>query len=331
MDLSRYEERLVPIDQVILDEAYQLRKSQEDVKHNSGKFLALCESIRVQGIKQAPLARLGRNIDGSINENEIILVDGRQRYAAAKYNKFTHFPVRIDREIKDAKDIIVAQITCNIHRIAQSPKEVADHMLRVVEMNPLISEQALADMFQKSKQWVAETLRLNKISPNVQTALDEGHINITEAKMLSQLKSAAKQDEWLKKLLEAGSNNAEVLLDLKDYVKESRKGGGEDIDFTTTPRPMSSAKIRQLWDEIKNQPNHPEFAGIQRVVQLDPLTIQTRKEDRELQKLIREVAAEERQIKKAEEAKAKLAAKTAELDAARARLRAESGENLNEQ
>lgn len=324
--------KTLPIDSIVLDEELALRGSQEEVTKNKSAFLQLVESVRKHGILQPPLGRFGYDDAGNLQEDIIILVDGRQRYAAAKRAGLTTFPVAVDPNIKSFSDIVLAQTTTNLDRINTDPSQVRDHLMRLTKYQPDLSLRELAEMFNRSVPWVQNILKLKNVSELVQAALDENEINVTAAQIVAELPTKL-QDEWLGKFLEhpSPSDQAETLLNLREFIKERKKTGKEPVDFSSVPRPRTATALREMYEHLeRTDKTDPRWAGLQWAVQLDPETVQARKDEVENKELHKKIAQDEKKLREAKAAEDRLAENKRKLEEARAKEKAENPTDLTD-
>jgi hypothetical protein len=320
----------VPLEDITIDAEFELRGSQKEVKKNSGQWLSFKESIKANGILQPLLARAPRNEDGTLDLDHPILVDGRQRESIVRelhaegVPGFDHIPVAINPTIETPQDIITAQIDCNIERISQNSSQVANHLLRVVDIYPNITVTELADMFHKTVAWASQILKLKNLTPTVKAAMDNQDVSVTACRSLAELPEE-QQDEWLTKFIENPDDTADIALNLKEFIKESKKGGKKTAT-DNIPKPRSAANVREIWEELQKTPDHPLYAGYQHIVQLDPESMALKRADKETKELERQVAKDERALKKQKEIEERLANQKKELEARKAKIMAEAQE-----
>lgn len=312
--------RNVPISQLVLDEQFALRGSKENDKRNTMEFLGMVESIKDHGIEQPMLGRFGEDENGNVDENVVILVDGRQRLAAATKAGLTEVPVYIDPNIRTVADIIQTQITCNIDRISQSPKEVADHVLQLVKYRPNLTVTEIAKMFKRTPAWASGILKLQDGCDELKAALDDNLINVTNAKVICEL-PLDQQPKWVKDFIEQPKDVSDLLLDLREQIKANKSGTKEKIDTTNIPKPRTAAEIKEIFENMPK--DDPRYAGYLHAVRLDPESKALRTEDKELKALAKQMEkdkkvleAQQEAAKRLEENKAKWEAKRAELAAA---------------
>lgn len=310
----------VSVQSLTIDPEFELRGSQKEVKKFSGQWKTMKRSVEENGILQPILARCEKDPNtGELDLEHPILVDGRQRFAIANELGLDEIPIVIDPSIQDVEDIIRAQIDCNIERIQQSPTQVAEHLLRMVEIKPNITVQELADLFGKTIAWVSGIMKLKNLTPDAEVAVKNQDINLTSAIALGKMPTEH-QPEWLQKLVENPSETQDILMNMSEALKDIKKGGKGKVDSTTIPNPRSKAKILELWNELKDQTDSPFFAGVQMIVQLDPESMQLKKLDKETAELAKQIKKDEKALKEAEKAQERLEKSRQELAAAKQKV-----------
>lgn len=153
----------------------------------------LADNIKRQGLLQPITIRPVRdplNKDRSVTPYEVVC--GERRYRAVKLNGSDIIPCII-REMTD-EDAFDAMITENLQRKDVDPMEEAFAFARLVAMGKTIEEIALR--FGKSKRFIADRIRLDKLIPKLKEGVTDGGVNIGAAMLLCKL-DEDKQREFL--------------------------------------------------------------------------------------------------------------------------------------
>jgi ParB-like chromosome segregation protein Spo0J len=314
--------RRVKLSDIIREET-SLRGPQADVKKNSLAVQQLKASILQNGLLQPIICRPGFDDNGEIRHDIIILVAGEQRYWCLNqlvregHTQFEEVDIVLDPNIQTAEHIIKCQITENLDRIQQNPQEVAQHILKVVAINPKISRAELAKMFNRTEGWVSQMLKLDNLSEQGQAALDNGTVKVAHLRIVAELPQEM-QDEWLQKYIEDPQEAADTDVDLREFIKEFKKGSKKKIDRTKIPRPRSATQIREIWESLT--PDDPKYLGYQHAVRLDAESLREFTASEEEKKLMAQIARDEKKLKDAKEAAERLERAKKDLEKQRAEL-----------
>ena len=141
---------------------------------------SLSASIKSQGLMSPLIVR-------SVGEGQWEIIAGERRFRAAKLAGLTKVPVII-REVPDKKALSLSLIE-NIQREGLNPIEEANGMIRLMREFDMTQDQ-VAEVLGKSRPAVANTLRLLKLTPEVQNLLMSEKIDMGHARALLSLKEA---------------------------------------------------------------------------------------------------------------------------------------------
>ena len=161
---------------------YQPRKNfdQEGLK-------ALAESIKEHGIIQPVLVS---RIEGETGVQEYQLVAGERRLLAAKMVGLTRVPV-IVREPTEQEKLVVSLIE-NVQRLDLNPMEKAEAYRRLQdEFNFL--QKDIAKLCGKSREAIANTIRLIELPEEMKEALREERISEGHARAMLAISDPQKQ------------------------------------------------------------------------------------------------------------------------------------------
>ena len=184
------------------------------------KLEELAESIKKHGVIQPVLVRK----DGKGFE----LVAGERRFRAAKLAKLKKIPVVVSN-ISDVQSLEIA-ILENIQREDLNPLEVAKGYQRLKDEFGY-TQEAVAKSVGKPRSSVANSLRLQTLSPKIQDEIDKGTISEGHAKVLLSV-DGVKAEQLLMRII---SENLSVR-DLEKQITESS--------------PQTSKKEKKSRDEL---------------------------------------------------------------------------------
>ncbi len=168
----------------------------------------LASSIKEKGILQPILVRKkGDNYE---------IVAGHRRYFAAKSLGINSLP-SIVRDLDDQEVLLFALVE-NLQRKDLNPIEEAHSFKRLNEEFGLTYEE-IAKFIGKDKSFVANTLRLLKLPPEIQEAVRKGIINRSQARTLLGLKNTQEQMKLFYHIIK----KAPSVRDLEEKVRRRKK------------------------------------------------------------------------------------------------------------
>lgn len=164
-------------------------------KHFSDDALTeLADSIREKGVIQPLLVE--EQPDGTYQ-----IVAGERRYRASKLAGITTVPA-IVRSFSPDEKLEIALIE-NIQREDLSAIEEAKAYKSLMETSGL-NQEALAKRLGKNRSTVANAVRLLKLPPVVQTAIDEGKLSAGHARAILQAGSEEAMEQLFQRIMEDG-------------------------------------------------------------------------------------------------------------------------------
>ena len=185
METSNEKKILILNSNEILPNRYQPRK-----KFSEDELLELTESIKKYGILEPIIVRpLGDKYE---------LVAGERRYKANVLAGNDTIPT-IVKDLNDAECSEIAIIE-NLQRKDLSPLEEALSYKRAIDMG-YATQQQLAEKIGKSQSYIANKIRLLKLSDEVQDALLNGKISERHARSLLRLNELKQQNDMLNKII----------------------------------------------------------------------------------------------------------------------------------
>ncbi|WP_100065326.1 ParB/RepB/Spo0J family partition protein [Miniphocaeibacter massiliensis] len=147
------------------------------------------------------------------------IVAGERRYRAAKLAKLEKVPVRI----MDIGDVEIKEISIieNIQREDLNPYEEASAYQELMDEYGY-TQQELSEKIGKSRSYIANTIRLLKLDPEILEHLKEGDITSTQARSLLAIEDKNSRFKMLEKLLLKQSN-------VRDLEKVAFRRKSKDI------------------------------------------------------------------------------------------------------
>jgi ParB family chromosome partitioning protein len=170
---------------------------RRDFKEEELKDLA--DSIRAHGILQPLVISKIEKETESGTEVEYQLIVGERRLMAAKIIGLERVPAII-KKIDDRRVKLEMALIENIQRSNLSPIEAARAYTRLYEEFGL-TQQEIGTRVGKSRESIANTLRLLKLPPSIQEALDRGQINESQARTLLAIVNPQEQEKAFVALL----------------------------------------------------------------------------------------------------------------------------------
>lgn len=298
----------------------------------SEKFAALVEAVKSHGILN-PISVRPNTERQTDDEPEYWVVDGAHRFTAAAKAGLESIPASIKNrsELEALSDSIMG----NLHHIQTKPVEYSRALRRLLDLKPSLTLKEIADGVGYGVQWVKDRLSLNDLHVDIAPLVDDEKIPLTSAYALVKLPP----EEQLDYAARAMSESPNTLLPAinaraKEISEAARKGrNAKPAVFEATPTLRSVVEIRterdagdffvRLTQESPQSVMDPRTTwetALNYALKLDPITYQERKSEyeRRQQQLAAEKEArkKERELKKQQEADARAAALSAELDAA---------------
>ncbi|MBQ4548128.1 MAG: ParB/RepB/Spo0J family partition protein [Bacteroidales bacterium] len=152
----------------------------------------LAESIKIQGVIQPVTVR-------KMGRDKYQLISGERRLRASKLAGLKTIPVYI-RVANDEQMLEMALIE-NTHREGLNAIEVALSYQRLIEECNITQEQ-LSEKVGKDRSTVTNFLRLLKLPPEVQVALRDGFISMSQARTIINIEDKAQQLIILKEIID---------------------------------------------------------------------------------------------------------------------------------
>lgn len=231
----------IPIVNIIKDEA-QPRKY-----FNPKELNELSESIKQYGLLQPIIVSRDEN-----SENYVIIA-GERRYRASLMANLKSIKALV-RSKEDKNEIALIE---NLQRKDLNKIEEA-HAIRRIMQEKNYTQDQIAEILCKSRPYITNSLRLLKLSPQIQRALIEERISDAHARVIAGIQEEKEKQSLLEKIIrerlsvreaEKYSKNLKKKKDIflaraiddlennlgsKVYIKGSEKNGTLCISYHTT-------------------------------------------------------------------------------------------------
>lgn len=292
------------------------------VDRENEKYISLRDAIGRQGILNAINVREKKDpTDGS---TFFEICDGLHRYSCAKDLGLDSIPVNV-LSFSDA-EVLEAQVTANLCRVDTKPVEYTKQLQRMFVLNPTLTLADMAEKVCQSPSWVNARLGLLKLDENIQTLVDDGKINLSNAYALAKLP----KDEQAN-FVDASITMvpAEFVATVNKRVKELRDAArqGKEVTEVTFEAVPHLRKLGELKAELSAPEAAPSVvarvgaktaaegfaAGVKWALSLDPASVEVQKGKYDAR--VAKAAAEKskRDIERAEKKAADAAAEAAKV------------------
>src|SRR3989344_5960485 len=184
----------------------------------------LAGSIKKYGVLQPiVVSKVSHETDRGMDvEYEIIA--GERRWRAAKMAGLPHVPVVVRDDFDEQRVRLEVALVENLQRKDLNVLEEAEAYGRLAADFDLTQEQ-IAQKVGKSRESVANTLRIMNLPANIKEAIRSGKIERTHARSLLAFKDADQQQTMFKQLL-AGNFGSKDLERTAQMVHGTRKDPG---------------------------------------------------------------------------------------------------------
>ena len=204
----------------------------------------LADSIREFGILQPLIATRVEKETEKGTEVEYQLIAGERRLMAAKMIGLITVPVIIRRPLEEQKKLEMALIE-NIQREDLGVISKAKAFERLINEFGL-TQQELANRLGKSREVIANTLRLLQLHLEVQKAIEEGLINEGHARAILLLNNPEKRKLFFKEIISKNLSGREAM----DFAQRYLTLDGKTNNVSQKRRQNFSADPQDLeWKE----------------------------------------------------------------------------------
>ncbi len=200
---------------------------------NQEELLSLSESIREHGILQPLIVtKVEKESEGKL-EVEYELVAGERRLQAAKMADFSQVPVIVRKPSEQQK--LEISLVENIQRADLNPMEEARAFKRLAdEFN--LSQKEIAQKVGKSREAIANTIRLLNLSSEIQREIEKNKISEGHARAILLVSDAKKQKVLAERTIKENLSVRKVeelahriLYPSEKKIAEEEKGIPEEL------------------------------------------------------------------------------------------------------
>ncbi|WP_329391532.1 ParB/RepB/Spo0J family partition protein (plasmid) [Streptomyces sp. NBC_01351] len=267
--ISQQETRRVPLE-ALAHNPYNPRVELRSVED-------LADSLASRGIIQ-PLTIVTKMAfleahpgQSNLGRAAFVVVDGNRRLAAARLAGLDDVPVHVDNSLAESADTLLeTALTAAVQHESLDPLDEAKALERLVAVHG--SQRAVARALGKSSPWVTQRIALLKLTPELQTAVENRSLPVEIARNVGQL-PAQQQQEAVEEALEkrartkqrkqtqtakgANAVSTPAAATAADPVQVSPPSGGlpssVDVESAATetthiPQP-TSPRVREPWDD----------------------------------------------------------------------------------
>jgi len=222
---------------------YQPRKNFEPEALNE-----LASSIREYGVLHPLVVTKIETASPTGTEVEYLLISGERRLMASKLAGLERVPVIVKSAMSDRERLELAIIE-NIQRENLNPIETARAYVKLQEQFGL-TQREIAVRVGKSRESVANTMRLLNLPSFAQDALSNNQINESQARLLLMVSDIKEQQSIFSELI----TNSLSVRELRHKIKSKQdKPSVDSISFTGAPsmvRPKVDPEISSLEEQL---------------------------------------------------------------------------------
>ena len=208
-------------DKIFLIETDKIKPNPNQPRHvfSQENLQELANSIREYGIiEPLVVTKIEKEVETG-TQVEYQLVAGERRWRAAKLLGLPTVPAIIKKPIEESRKLELALVE-NIQREDLSPIAQAKAFSRLIkEFN--LTQQSLALKIGKSREVIANALRLLQLPLEAQKLIDEGKLNEGHARAILLFKNPEKRKAFLKEILAKQLSGREALLIAQKYLRLS--------------------------------------------------------------------------------------------------------------
>lgn len=313
-----------------------------DVDVKSVEFRQLCDTMKEDGLLN-PIS-VQDYVQYSEEEPEKVIfegymiVDGLHRLYAARELGWTEIEALVKPQ-SDAETITLHSMIGNLQRKATKPAEYAKSLRELLRLNPTWGEAGLATRLGVTTEFIQRRLRLERLVPELQKAVDAGDLNLAQAHVLAGLPEAEQATMYeSSKGEDAGAFIARVQKRQRELAQEKRGQESAPAVFEPVARCRKLDEVKSAIDDPStinaflavvnaSSPQEGAIAALRWAINLDPHSVadqkaewDTREEEAAKKRALRSTENAQKKAEKARkdlaEAEAILAAKAASEAAA---------------
>ena len=187
----------------------------------------LADSIREHGILEPLVVTREEKETEHGADVEYQLISGERRLLASKMLGLPTVPVIIRKPMEERKKLEMALIE-NIQREDLTPISKAKAFARLIKEFG-ITQQTLAERIGKSREVIANTLRLLQLSYEAQNALEQSKINEGHARAILLFSNPEKRKLFLQEILSKSLSGRESLELAQHYLQNNLSNNKKEI------------------------------------------------------------------------------------------------------
>jgi ParB family chromosome partitioning protein len=209
---EKYSEPIFHIETTkITSNPYQPRRA-----YNEDELRELASSIREYGVLQPLVVTRVEHETPQGTQIEYQLIAGERRLLASKIAGLERVPAIIKATPRDEREKLEMALIENVQRADLNPFDTARAYAKLQDQFGL-SQREIAQRVGKSREVIANTIRLLQLPREAQTALTEGKINESHARILLSVADPATQRAALDETLSKGLSVRELQTTLAAY------------------------------------------------------------------------------------------------------------------
>jgi ParB family chromosome partitioning protein len=257
-EIEEYRSKAKALEYIPLSEIRSSKTALRGVKEESEDFQLLVESIKSKGVLNPIVVR--RQHDPDTKVEFYGLVDGLHRYTAAGHAGLDKIPAQIV-EMDDA-ELLEAQIIGNNNRIQTTPAQYAQHLIRILGKNPMMTLSTLARRTNMSESSLKKRLSLVKLTEKIQKLVDENELNVTVAYALAEFPHDTQEELISEALTSEVGDIIPRLKELKRQMREAQNKGKDAPQAEWAP----TLHLRKI-AELKTELQEAELASIRSLIE----------------------------------------------------------------
>jgi len=220
---------------------YQPRKNFEPEALNE-----LASSIREYGVLHPLVVTKIETASPTGTEVEYLLISGERRLMASKLAGLERVPVIVKAAMSDRERLELAIIE-NIQRENLNPLETGRAYVKLQEQFGL-TQREIAVKVSKSRESVANTMRLLNLPTFAQDALSKGQINESQARLLLMVSDIKEQQAVFNDLV----MNSLSVRELRNRIKTKKEKVADNVSFdpSSSMRPKIDPEITSFEEQL---------------------------------------------------------------------------------
>lgn len=206
------------------------------------EYLSMKESIRKEGVLQSIVVADTSTEAGE----EYLLIEGRHRVTACQELGIQEIPANVTTDSSELK-VLSLQMQSNAVRKETRPADYADHINRMIALQPGYTLPMLAADLNKPVGWLSNIAKISNLLPEIKEQVNNGTIGVMNAINLAKLPKEI-QPEWVERAItdEAGKFGEECNARVREVKQAVRSGKSAPSEtFVPIPRVRKQGEIKQ--------------------------------------------------------------------------------------